>query len=331
MKKEASAQEGYIQQAWRRLAPGLRDYTTPKDIKDAVEAYGDLLKRGDEYDPNTIPALIALLGRRKARQPEKAKADEQDTKTIDTYDTLLTSDYLAYLLRQWVREIRIRNCHSEHAPFKSYGDALNWMESQSTELTPELMERYPRAHLNMLPLYRTKEGQLAYINPNPRAKELMDILTESHKMKEKTGLGTISLMMYILADIKPLLPSYEWSAYALHQELSTEEGLVSYKKSEMTVKIKSAMSWKDMLTLYELMRTHFGAKKRKELNEKHLELYHIVQGRGGPVKGKGAKGFWESIQKELNYDSWNSWEAAKIAYYRIVKNLEDRFQVKKRA
>jgi len=59
-----------------------------------------------------------------------------------------------------------------------------------------------------------------------------------------------------------------------------------------------------------------------------LELYQLVKGRGGAVKGKGSVAFWELINKDWHNDECATWKGAKLAYQRLEKRLSNQYLIK---
>lgn len=287
-------------------------------VEIAIKTAGELLGKNGEYYSYEVPRTIEYIGRFVSCFENAAPSIFEKTP-----ETSLTGDYLALLLRRWVQEIRERNFNSKQAPFRTYEDALKWMEEQSKELTFQDLQMKP--YIELIPLYRTAKGEIAYINPKPGAKELWDVLVESNKMKDKTGVMTMSLMMYILADIKPILPPYEWLAVRIGHEIETEEGMVKFMKTELTVKIRRQIGWDEWKKLYNEIRDYFKVSKGKKLNKMHLQLYEIVRKRGSIPKGKGTKAFWESVNQDWHNPKCKTWKGAKLAYQRLESKLSNQY------
>lgn len=291
-------------------------------VDTGVEIAGERLGKNGEYYRGDVVDAIEFIGR---LAPHVKNTEGDLSRFKKTPELSLTSDYLAHLLNRWVQEIRKRNFNSEQAPFKTHKEALRWMEDQSIELTASQLEL--KAHMELIPLYRTSNGELAYINPMPSARELWDVLVESNKMKDKTGLGAMSLMMYILADIKPILPPYEWWAVRIGQEIETKEGAVKFMKADLTVKIRRQIGWDEWKELYNEIRDYFKVSKGKKLNETHLQLYEIVTKRGSIPKGKGtgAIKFWESVNRDWHNPNCKTGKGAKLAYQRLESRLSNQY------
>lgn len=76
------------------------------------------------------------------------------------------------------------------------------------------------------------------------------------------------------------------------------------------------------------VRKTIGVKRVRTLRSKHLELYNMVQSRGGPPKTKGSVAFWKAVTEEWNeknpndkYVGMQAWKGTKRAYDLIIKKL----------
>jgi hypothetical protein len=134
--------------------------------------------------------------------------------------------------------------------------------------------------------------------------------------------------MYILADIKPLLPPYEVMAPLEARTVYSKNGTTTYMKSSVIIKLNTELSFDELLSVYNWFRESCGVKRSSILNSKHLQLYQVVQRRGGPPEGKGTVGFWNSVMQEWNDlypGSYGHWKSVKIAYDRIIGKINQRF------
>lgn len=270
-----------------------------------------------------------------------SKDEEGDAANIVlTPEGLLTADYLAELYRYTVKLIRKDVFGSEDPPFKSYEEAVNWIEKKGVSLDElsnvkkgiDIGKPYKfffRSNDPITMVYYNKDGIRTNAFAPPKSK-LSRVVKIAQQLSEKTDFEWTSFVMYILADIKPLLPPYEVLALQEAKAVYSEDGTIRYTKSSVTVKLNTELCFDELLSLYNWIRESCGVKRSKILNSKHLQLYQMVQRRGGPRKGKGAVSFWKSVMEEWNESypgSYGHWKGVKIAYDRTIHKLSDRFRV----
>ena len=209
----------------------------------------------------------------------------------------LTSDFLLLLITPMVAALRGYIFGSMEAPFKNYEDAMRWLAEQ---------------------LAAGAEGHgLLYF-----------LCIKAAEISKITTFTTKSIMEYILLNLEPISHKL-----ALHEHIDVGEVPIVNRRIRnawLSVHFFSDLSLKDLLELHRNIRSFFGTKRGKNFGEEHLELYRMVLQRGGPPT-KGVVSFWESIKQEWNGKHkkgrhYQTWKGVKIAYDRICKKLEAKYQ-----
>ena len=317
-----------------------------QDVEYAVKVLADYISSGGGTGPSLNDIARSLLA-----NPPSAKENETVVTKL-TPDSLLTSDYLASLLNPTMKIIRKQIFGSEEVPFTNYDEAIKWIESQEASdgefEYPEGREHQlykvlkngnkilsQRQDVNPLSLFlhHATSGRPHSIYPR-KGSDLSRVIRVANGISAQIGLTPISVVMYIIADIKPVLPAYSCGGTEALIILPTENGKIEYGRRQLNITINTELNFNELLALYKSVRGFLGVSKNKTLGSKHLELYQIVQRSGGPPKRKGTVSFWNSVKNEWNklhsdnsFEQYRSWKAVKIAYDRIIEKLNGRFQV----
>jgi len=172
-------------------------------------------------------------------------------------------------------------------------------------------------------------GELEKVKPpeTPRCDSQVDkswaLYDELFKIYRATGFTGASMKMHILANVKPVLPPIK-----LHtrEEVTRLPSGIDLVNPFITLTIRSELSFEQLRSVYHDVRRELKIKRTKPYNEKHLELYRMVQERGGAPRGKGTVAFWESVKTEINKkreakDRYKDWRAPKQAYERLMNKL----------
>jgi len=294
----------------------------------AIDVLSDIFLRDGQYYQADVAKVIQYLGR---LVPLLAQKDEGQLASFRlTAEDVLTSDYLANLLSYKMKETRRFAFNAEEAPFDSYEDAIAWMEGQSVELTEDTIVQMQETQLRMLLPYLSGE-EISYIYPKPESNTLWLVVKEAHRTSKKIGFTPISVALYILVDIKPLLTPHVWSSVSIPEDIETENGSVRYRKRWVDIRLNTEISWNELLALYRSIRGSLGVTKNKMASNKHLELYELVQRKGAPPEGRGKLAFFTPIMEEWNRlhpeDLYHSWQGINMAYNRIVQKLRARLQI----
>ena len=209
----------------------------------------------------------------------------------------LTSDFLLRLITPMVAALRGYIFGSMEAPFKKYEDAMHWLAKQ---------------------LAAGAEGHgLLYF-----------LCIKSAELSKITNFTTKSITEYILLNLEPI-----FHKLVLHERIGVGEVPIvnrSIRNAWLSVHFFSDLSFKDLLELHRNIRNFFGTRRGKAFKEEHAELYRMVLQRGRPPT-KGVVSFWESVKAEWNEKHkegphYQTWKGVKIAYDRICKKLEAKYE-----
>jgi hypothetical protein len=156
-------------------------------------------------------------------------------------------------------------------------------------------------------------GEIDLVTPPPS--HLALLVLKARELSEQTAIDYSSLLMHILANTKIVCEGFTY----YFRTTNSLDLSVSVNKLEIT-------SWgrlnpADRHRIFQVIKKHFGeGRKRKEITAKHLELYRLVDRKGGaPVKrAKGMVAFWKQVMLEWNKthpeDTYTTWKGVKRAY-----------------
>jgi hypothetical protein len=155
---------------------------------------------------------------------------------------------------------------------------------------------------------------------------LLDDILEIVKV---TGFTAKSVKMYILVDASPVLPPF---TFGILRETHLLPSGISLLNRFARVTIRGDLTFENLRSLYRSIRRELGIKRSKRPTTKHLQLYEMVRRRGGIPSQRGTVAFWESVMKEWNdlhrQDKYKTWKGVKLAYERIIAQLERRITTK---
>jgi hypothetical protein len=215
-------------------------------VPESMEKFGELLfQEHGKYYSDKRPSAIEFIGMLASLL---AKDRDQGRSAFKiTPSNMLTGDFLANKISPWVEMVRARLFGSPQSPFKSISDGIKWIEDEgkkhSSEITmkerkplvdklPEMVRSDSSAGVSvdlppeLLP-YPAKNGWLERVRVLPGTPPGL-LASETARMAKNTGFNQASLVMYILADIKPLLPRVRLTSHRGYYELPTGEALGSH-------------------------------------------------------------------------------------------------------
>lgn len=144
-----------------------------------------------------------------------------------------------------------------------------------------------------------------------------------------TGFTWKSVRMHILVDAPPVLPPFTFS---ILKETHPLPSGTSFLNRFARVTIRGDLTFEELRSLYRSIRRELGTKRSKRPTTKHLQLYQMVRKRGGIPSRKGTVTFWKSVMREWNnlhpQDKYKTWKGVKLAYDRIIAQLERRITTK---
>jgi hypothetical protein len=275
-----------------------------------------------------------------------------------TPDVLITSDYLAEKITPWVEIIRTELFGSTRIPFGNLKDAEDWILAHCDNRQPP-----PRKSLDDPATYRDlvyvgHDGDYRVVHilePAPptwvvtqlrgRASDyspLNWLEKEIRLMYEATGFYQQVLVQFILMGTSPILARYDIRGQSYHRPIPSRPrqrqrrwlGDELLRISYVDVRIYAQdLTFVELREIYNKYREMLQLKKHKlregrNLSISHWELYQLIKGQGGPPKGRGKVAFWESAKSEWNklhrQHKYQTWKGVKIAYDRLIKQLEHR-------
>ncbi|MCX6009221.1 MAG: hypothetical protein NTW48_04190 [Chloroflexi bacterium] len=291
----------------------VQTHCPPELVQHVPMAVG-LLEGIIKYERWDVPRVIQFIPRMLSLMQSTKGEDYLSGGKLNAH-ALLTSDSLAELLKPEIKAIRKTYFGSGEPPFGSFKEAERWLEP----IEVELMERAGLVavygyHENELPEFSSKEA------------EMWDEVQEKlFVLSGETGISSESLGYYVLADIKPLSLPYE-------VRMPGREYCKGRRKCfYVDIKVYTELGFEELLEIYHTVKGALGVKKGKRFKERHLELYAMVQERGGAPQRKGTVViFWKCLQEEWNQRHRNgrytTWKGIQRAYDLIYKKLNAQYQ-----
>ena len=299
----------FIEQVERQLPPELQSMCA-----DIPEFVGMAANAGFiHYDrPNQdVKKVIQFLPAWYIHQ--KARPANTETEGMINAHALLNGEFLAELIRPKIKAMRKGYFGSEEVPFSSLEAATEWYIPIEKEL---LRSTYDIVELGFLPRdleYATEAAERWWT----------DVERPLFRLSQEVGIEPVSLVFFLLADIKPLTVPYEITLPG--KEYCKDSRKCYY----VNVKINTELGFDDLFAIYRTVKNVLGVKRGKRLDEQHLELYTLVREHGGPPH-KGAVKFWESILEEWNDGHpgcYKEWRSIRRAYARLYTKLNAQYQI----
>ena len=274
-----------------------------------------------KYEILDLPYLNKIAGSLLA-----AGSGRKEEPTIElTPESLMYCDLLREDLRPWVQKLRKKYFGVTEAPFTSYNTTVDWIRQYDVCETPwkdnpGMMQSEP--HRRNIRFFE-HDGEVVTVFARINS-PLEKIIFASQKLvKElKIGLELDSLIFYVLADIPPYIPPVEVGIMSYIVRLPSGR-YINYSEAEITIREGFNLAW--MRWLYKVLREDMHLTKKKVLNTNHLQLYRLIQNKGGAPKGKGTVVFWKSVMDEWNTshpkNKYQTWKGVKINYERAISKL----------
>jgi len=277
----------------------------PEYLESYIPKAVDMLEGIIQYERWDIANVIQFIPKWLVYQADRSKDCLSEGKL--TPHALLTSDYLAELLKPTIKVIRKTCFGSEDPPFDRLEEAKRWFHSDMLSMNKKKLREDTERELERY--LWTK------------------VTKHADKLSKETGLSPLSLIYYILADIKPLSIPYEirmpGAGYCKGRR----------KCWYVAIRVNTELSFEDLTEIYNIVKETLGVKRGKRLNQRHLEIYTMVQEQGGAPKGRGTVAFWKLLQEQWNKrhnngDEYTTWKGIKRAYELIYERLSSQYQTK---
>lgn len=305
----------FIKQVERHLPPGLESVSSY--IPDVVSVLEDVGLINYDYPKQYVGKVIELLPRWYVHQRGRAGKDTSESEAVIegrmNANALLNGEFLAELIRPRIKAIRKGYFDSEEPPFASLKEAIEWYGPIKAQL---IRQTYDMAVLG----YR--ERDLEYVS-EAADRWWYDVEKPLLALSRGTGIEQESLVFYVLADIKPLAVPYEITMPG--KEYCKGRRRCYY----VNIKVNTELGFDDLFAIYRTVKEALGVKRGRRFDEQHLELYDLVQDRGGPI-AKGAVNFWKSILQEWDFrhpGDYKEWRSIRRAYDRLSKKLNAQYQI----
>ena len=301
------------------------------DIPDLV----DMLVDGSaiHYDrPNSdVKKVIEMLPRwyvlRRGKSGDTVGETSHAIEGRINAHAVLSAELMAASLRPWVEDLRMTYFGSKAPPFYDVKDIENWLAIYNNLLflPKEQAERWRGVFKHDL-----ISDELKAVDADGKLYELTHALWIWDEVEnrvfltsDKTGISPESLRYYLLGDIKPLQVPYEIT-------MPGGEYCKGRRKCYyVNVRINTELGFDELLDIHRAVKDALGVKRGRRFDQQHLELYTMVQERGG-VPAKGVKKFWESLLQE--WDSrhpgmYKEWRSIRRAYDRLSTKLNTQYQI----
>jgi hypothetical protein len=295
----------FIEAVQRQCPPGLVQHAPM-----AVDSLESIVK----YENWDISKVIQFIPRMLSLMKSSTDKDYLSGGKLNAH-ALLSNNSLAESLKPEIKAIRKTYFGSEEPPFGSFKEAESWLEP----IESELFSRAASLEFG---------GKECELEPPSQEAEMWDeVQRKLFALSHRTGISPNSLEYYVLADIKPLSLPYEIRMPG--REYCTGKRKCYY----VDIKVYTELEFEELLEIYHTVKEALGVKKGKRFNEKHLEIYTMVQEQGGAPQGKGTVAFWKCLQEEWNErhgngDEYTTWKGIKRAYDLIHKKLNAQYQIK---
>ena len=320
-----------------------------------VSVLGDLMFRYQIRDTRYLNDLVESV---LAYEAGNRGTDGKQPPISLTPDVLVTSDYLAEKITPWVEIIRTELFGSASIPFGNLKDAEDWilahggnrqLSSAKSLDDPstlrDLVYVGPDGVYRVAHIVEPAPPTWLYTHLRGRASDYSPVNwleNEIRLMSEATLFYQPVLVQFILMGTPPILLRYDITGVWYRRPIPSRPGQrqrrglgdESLRVSYVDARIYAQdLTFVELRELYNEYREILQIKKHKlregkNLSISHWELYQLIKGKGGPPKERGKVAFWESAKSEWNklhrQHKYQTWKGVKIAYDRLIKQLEHR-------
>ncbi len=176
---------------------------------------------------------------------------------------------------------------------------------------------------NLLPIPLVTKGRLSsssnYLFVWPRS-PLARLERETKKLSEETNFSQVSLIMFVLTGIRPISLKYNFISEIKFGDLGI--------KKRVNMIIYRPLNKGELEKIFYKIKKAFGRKGKQFINEKHVELYNLIEKHGGVPETKKTE-FWKKILKEWNMahseseDKYKYPNCPRIAYLRAKRYIQE--------
>lgn len=163
------------------------------------------------------------------------------------------------------------------------------------------------------------KGTLDYLIIWPQT-PLARLEIETKCLAEDTNFNQVSLIMFILSGNRPIPLKYNFIS-------EIKFGRFGIKK-RVNIRIHRPLNKGELKEIHYKIKKAFGRKGKQFINEKHVELYYLIEKHGGAPETKKTE-FWKKILKEWNRahselkDKYKDPNCTRIAYSRAKRYIQE--------
>jgi len=323
----------------------MPDYLKPY-TKDAVEIFYKIEPESDNWVKHKNIEKIQIIAMHLRGREGKSNRRENKIKPLSEIDFFPGSFFAAekritYILPD-ILKIRMDLFGKQKPPFRpcDYNDAIEWLNKENHKEFIEFYKKNQPLQKNVQKLKDSIDNLIDKLNeiqewdhgrlskqitipiiyknglqdelitlPGTKLRRLANVINY-HSMN--TNFSKLSLLIFFLTGIKPILPSY-----------SIAQETASYKGKTINIKMFRPFNYKEFISLFKYIRNFMPQKKK--IKKGNLKVYEFIEKRGGiPLTEKMI--FWRNAQKEWNEiypkDKYTSLSGLRMAYSRIKKKIK---------
>lgn len=321
--------------------------TAPAELRNRIPEVVGILKdigiiRCERHELSNVILLTS-------RWPNIEEMDVEE-RIGSLHESSVVSEFLVDLIMPWVEDIRRELFGSPDIPFHTFNDMKTWWRQALDENNKWLEEQRKVQYSNALfqmnsdettPIgstLRSSWGIPTSVSPERAYSGLLNylhvgytppytiLLFRTDEISYATGFIFIDVFFHILSDWHPTLKRYDIVPEQRVHKLPSGNTLIN---RFVSVDIRGEMNFEELHGVYQEIRQGLEIKRTKAFNEKHLEIYKLVQKMGGPPKRKGVVKFWNMLREEWNKkhidDPYETWKGLKIAYERLYNKLSSQY------
>ena len=163
------------------------------------------------------------------------------------------------------------------------------------------------------------KGTLDYLFIWPRT-PLARLEIETKLLSEETNFNQVSLIMFVLSGNRPIPLKYNFASEIKFGRLGVKKGV--------NIRIHRPLNKGELKEIYYKIKKAFGRKGKQFINDKHVQLYNLVEKHGGIPETKKTE-FWKKILKEWNRthselnEKYKDPNCPRIAYLRAKRYIQE--------
>ena len=165
---------------------------------------------------------------------------------------------------------------------------------------------------------------------------LAKLAQSAHEITEAIGFDKLDIVAWILADVKPFLPSIRMRKESKRLDLPNGRNL-EHSWAIVEVLEPEHLTYAQFEEVYRQLRKDFHVTRVKALTPQHERLRSIVERCGGvPTKWGRKAAFWEQVRQEwkqeVGHEEYTGWRPLEKQYQRLMDKFtlaEPRHRIRK--